>query len=268
MRSIILFLVSLFSIQGAFAAAVDTIKVHSPAMKRDVVCVVVEPDNISADEKLPVIYMLHGHGGSYRTWINGFDTKDLVDQYRVIAVIPDGDRDSWYIDSPIDSSVRYETFISKELIAHIDSNYSTIKSRSGRAITGLSMGGHGALYNAIRNQDVFGAAGSMSGGVDIRPFPNNWAMSEVLGEKKDYPENWDNHTVIEQLHLLTKDSLALIIDCGEQDFFFGVNEALHEKLQYLNIPHRYITDEGAHTGAYWKKAIHYHFLFFSQFFEK
>ena len=44
----------------------------------------------------------------------------------------------------------------------------------------LSMGGHGALWNAIRHSDIFGAAGSMSGGVDIRPFPDNWRKFEAV----------------------------------------------------------------------------------------
>ena len=74
---------------------------------------------------------------------------------------------SWYWNSPVDPKSQYETFISDELIKAIDSKYKTIKNRTGRAITGLSMGGHGALYLAIKHQDVFGAAGSMSGGVDI-----------------------------------------------------------------------------------------------------
>jgi len=61
--------------------------------------------------------------------------------------------------------------VSKELIQWVDENYRTIAERGGRAISGLSMGGHGGLFLGFRHQDVFGACGSMSGGVDIRPFP-------------------------------------------------------------------------------------------------
>ena len=62
-------------------------------------------------------------------------------------------------------------FISSELVKYIDEHYKTIADRKGRAITGLSMGGHGAMWNAIRHKDMFGASGSTSGGMDIRPFP-------------------------------------------------------------------------------------------------
>ena len=64
------------------------------------------------------------------------------------------------------------------------------------------MGGHGALWLAIRHQDIFGAAGSTSGGVDIRPFPDNWDMKKQLGEYINNKEIWDNHTVINQINKL------------------------------------------------------------------
>ena len=66
--------------------------------------------------------------------------------------------------------MKYETYISKELISTIDKQYNTLAKNTSRAITGLSMGGHGAFYLAFRHPDIWGAAGSMSGGVDIRPF--------------------------------------------------------------------------------------------------
>ncbi|WP_242499227.1 alpha/beta hydrolase family protein [Flavobacterium sp. 140616W15] len=77
-------------------------------------------------------------------------------------------------DSPIDTTFKYETYVIDELVPFIDKNYKTITSREGRAISGLSMGGHGALYLSFKHQEVFGAAGSMSGGVDFRPFPEKW----------------------------------------------------------------------------------------------
>ncbi len=55
-----------------------------------------------------------------------------------------------------DPSMKYETYVSKELIAAIDAKYPTIADNKGRAITGLSMGGHGAFYLAFRHQDVWG----------------------------------------------------------------------------------------------------------------
>ena len=109
------------------------------------------------------------------------------------------------------------------------------------------MGGHGALYLAFKHQDVFGAAGSMSGGVDITPFPNNWDISKRLGSYAQQPERWESNTVINLTHLLTPNALAIIIDCGTNDFFYNVNVKLHDKLVYSNIPHDFITRPGGHT---------------------
>lgn len=59
----------------------------------------------------------------------------------------------------------------------------------------------------------------MSGGLDIRPFPDSWNMKARLGEYASNKEVWDNHTVINQLDRLKDGSLAIIIDCGADDFF-------------------------------------------------
>ena len=103
-------------------------------------------------------------------------------KYRTSRCIFSQSKDSWYWDSPKNPAYRYETFVSSELVKYIDRNYKTIADRKGRAITGLSMGGHGAMWLGIRHKDVFGAAGSTSGCVDIRPFPKNWSMNKQLGE--------------------------------------------------------------------------------------
>lgn len=249
------------------AAVVDTIKVFSPSMQKDIKCVTVTPDKAKSAKALPVVYLLHGYSGNYGSWVNDMSqVVKLADDYSLILVCPDGGFSSWYLDSPVDSTMRYETFIIDELIPHIDARYPTIANRDGRAITGLSMGGHGALYLSIRHQDKFGAAGSTSGGVDIRPFPNNWHMSKRLGSYAQHPENWEKNTVINQLHLLTPGSLALTIDCGTEDFFFAVNERLHEELAYRNIPHEYTTRPGAHNRKYWQNSILYHLLFFKEHF--
>jgi len=191
-----------------------------------------------------------------------------ADLYNMIIVCPDGDNSSWYFDSPIDSNFRYETYISSELVMWIDENFNTIKSPAGRAITGLSMGGHGALYLAFKHQDVFGAAGSMSGGVDLRPFSENWDISKRLGKYSEYPERWDKHSVINLTNLLTTGSMELIIDCGIDDFFYSVNEAFHKKLLYMNIPHDYIVRPGGHSWAYWSNALQYQMIFMNSFFAK
>jgi S-formylglutathione hydrolase FrmB len=254
--------------QTIYAAVVDTVSTYSASMKKTIKAVVITPDDYANAQALPVVYLLHGYSGKYSDWIikaTGFEKA--VDLYQIIIVCPDGGYGSWYWDSPIDPAYKYETYVSKELVSWIDGKYKTIKDKKGRAITGLSMGGHGALYLAFKHQDVFGAAGSMSGGVDIRPFPNNWDMALRLGKYSEHPESWEQNTVINMLYLLQPNSLALLIDCGTEDFFFKVNENLHQQLLYRNIPHDFITRPGAHNWNYWTNAIQYQLLFMSNYFK-
>lgn len=261
------FLLLVTFVQVARSANVDTVETYSAAMKKNIRAVVITPDAYRQAKSLPVVYLLHGYSGNYADWVTkakGFE-KD-ADTYQMIIVCPDGGFGSWYWDSPVDSSFRYETYVAKELVAWVDAKYKTIRSPKGRGITGLSMGGHGALYLAFKHPDVFGAAGSMSGGVDIRPFPNNWDMAKRLGTYATQPQRWEAHTVINMLHLLTPNKLALLIDCGREDFFYDVNQNLHQQLLYRNIPHDFIVRPGAHNWKYWSNAVHYQLLFMHTFF--
>lgn len=267
MKRIVLLLSFCLSSALALAAKVDTVLVNSTAMTKQIKTVVITPDSYNGKKEMPVVYLLHGYSGSYADWVkNAPVVKDLADTYQFILVCPDGGFSSWYLDSPVDPNFKYETYVVEELVPWIDQHYKTIKSRGGRAITGLSMGGHGALYLAFRHQNVFGAAGSMSGGVDIRPFPNNWDLAKRLGSFATHADVWEKHTVTNLLHLLEPNKLALIVDCGTEDFFFPVNEKFHRKLIERNIPHDYISRPGAHNWAYWSNSVAYQLLFMHQFF--
>ena len=80
--------------------------------------------------------------------------------------------------------------------------------------------------------------------------------------------SWDAHTVVNQLDKIVNGDLALIIDCGEADFFLEVNKDLHNRLLARKIDHDFITRPGGHTGTYWNNSIDYHVLFFDKFFKK
>lgn len=141
------------------AARVDTVLVRSAAMNKDVKVVYVLPDKAIGKQACPVVYLLHGYGGNARSWVQlKPELPQMADEKGIIFVCPDG-KNSWYWDSPENPAYRYETFVTSELVKYTDGNYATIPDRKARAISGLSMGGHGALWSAIRHKDVFGAAG-------------------------------------------------------------------------------------------------------------
>lgn len=260
------------SVLSGFSCAqvtqINAVSIYSGKMDINVKNIVILPAdyNSRTSKKYPVVYLLHGHGGNQNSFLNiKPNLPELASINQVIFVCPDG-KVSWYWDSPTDPKTQYETYVSKELIDYIDSHYRTIPDKSGRAVTGFSMGGHGALWMAVTHPETFGAAGSMSGGVDIRPFPRNWNMLNSLGTYTENKAVWDSHTIATQVEKLRKISPNLIIDCGQGDFFFKVNETLHKDLTDKKINHTYISSPGEHNSVYWNKTFDWQLAFFVEFF--
>ena len=259
MKRLLLLWVALVALGEASAARIDTVAVHSTAMQRDLPALVIVPE-VAATQAMPVLYLLHGYGGDECQWQEITDLRPLADRFGMIIVCPDGEK-SWYWDSPLKPESRFETFVAEELTHWVDAHYHTIASREGRAITGLSMGGHGGLWLGIRHRECFGAAGATAGGVDIRPFPDAWRM-------KKNRKRWNSHTVINEIETLQNGELALVIDCGYGDFFYEVNQNLHKKLRKLGIDHDFYVRPGRHHSSYWKVSLPYQMLFFERYFRQ
>jgi S-formylglutathione hydrolase FrmB len=270
MKRLNLLLAVLFICTVAFPRVqVDTISVFSSKMKKEVKNVVIVPGNYSIRRHYPVVYLLHGYSDNYAKWVKTIPViKAIATARQMILVCPDGGYSSWYFDSPIDSTCQYESYITNDLLKYVDEHYSTIPERSQRAITGLSMGGHGALYLAIRHKDLFGSAGSMSGGVDLRSSPKLFDIAKRIGSIETHQNEWDNRSVINMVNTLKNNELNLIIDCGVSDFFYQINAGLHRRLMALNINHDYIERPGEHNWQYWANSIQYQLLYFDLCFDK
>ncbi len=228
---------------------------------------VILPDRYSSgDGRFPTIYLLHGWSGNDTDWSTQTTVGHLADQYNLIIVMPDGGYDKWYIDSPVSPKNKYETYVGKEVVDYIDHHYRTIATRDARAITGLSMGGFGALNIAINNATDFGAAGSISGGVDPRAFPTKWGLENVFGDPVGNADYWNSKALINNANRFA--GIDLAIECGVDDFFIDSNRALHQRLVELKVPHDYTERPGGHTWDYWSNAIKYQVLFFSDKFQE
>lgn len=255
----------------AFSTKVDSILVPSKAMNKQLPISIILPRAYQQDtsRRFPCVYLLHGYSGKHTDWINRVpNIIQWANLFELIIVLPDGAYNSWYIDSPIKAEHQYATFTGKELPSYIDQNFRTLPQKEARAITGLSMGGHGALYLAAQYPDQFGAVGSMSGGLDLRPFPENWELADILGKASEQSENWEKFSVLSQLERFKDQSIPIYIDCGKDDFFFETNLQAHKMLDELDIPHEFIVRPGAHTWKYWEKVLPHHLLFFSEHFKK
>lgn len=254
----------------AFAGKTDTMRIQSRLMDTVFFCTVITPDSYRHKPKkhYPVVYLLNGAGGSYRSWISKVPALiSYADRYEMILACPDGGISSWYFDSPADTSKKYETFFATELILAVDKAYRTLAMPSGRAITGYSMGGHGALFLCLRHPDIWSACGGMSACVDMCPYPENWEIWKRLGPYEKNPGIWAEWSVTNMLHLAAKSRPAMIIDIGTGDFFYDQNREMHRKLLSIGVEHDYIERPGVHDWKYWINAVEFQLLFFHKYFE-
>lgn len=251
----------------ASAFTTDTLQVHSVKMEKDVPVIVLLPDGYRNSKTVyPVFYLLHGATGSYKDWPQRTNIGELVDQYDFITVCPDAGN-SWYFDSPEDPKYQYETFVSSELVRYIDDRYRTRANRVYRAIGGTSMGGHGALFLAIRHPDVFGIAIGFSGGYELRPFADKWEIKKRIGTIEAHPERWDELCVLNQAKILKNKELAISFECGMDDFFIENNRRLHAELMAKKVEHIYTERPGQHDWPYWKDALPYQVLWMAKQFD-
>jgi len=253
----------------AFQSRVVTIP--SAAMHKSLEATVVLPDRYArsnAADRFPVVYLLHGSGGDYTDWTANSPIGRLAGRYGVILVMPDGGRESWYIDSPVDAGSRYATYVGTEVVAYIDMHFRTIATKDARAITGLSMGGFGALHIALDRPDEFGAAGSMSGAVDPRGCEDEPGIDQVFGDPARHADFWNSEAIVEHARSFASAHMALMIDCGTNDSLVHSNRMLHARLVELGVPHRYAERPGGHTWKYWANAVQYQVQFFAAGFRR
>jgi S-formylglutathione hydrolase FrmB len=267
-KMIVLSLLVLLS-KFCFGGAVDTVSIYSKAMNKAMKCVVVKPDSYKKQAAFPTVYLLHGYSGSYSDWIRKApQIKQYADEYQTLIICPDGAYSSWYFDSPVDSSMRFETYIAKEVPAYIDAHYKTIKDRKFRAITGLSMGGHGGLFLGFRHADFFGACGSMSGALIIDYITKGYDVEKRLGDTTMNRHYYRELSVMNEMEHYPKDSIAIIMDCGTEDFIIQMSRMAHQKMLQLKIPHDYTERPGKHDWNYWANAVQYQLLYFRNYFDR
>ena len=93
------------------------------------------------------------------------------------------------------------------------------------------------------------------------------SLKDDLGDYATHKDVWDSHTVLSLAPKINKEARQRIIfDCGTKDFFFEVNNNLHEALLKAGVEHDYIVRPGSHNWDYWNNSIDYQILFFVKSF--
>ena len=232
------------------------------------------PDYDRSSRRYPVVYLLHGVTDDESAWIQFGEVNRTADKAisegevpPMIIFMPDGGL-TWYINDSR-NQVPYEKMFIEELIPHVDATFRTRPDREFRAVSGLSMGGYGSLMLAMRHPDLFGACAAFSSGVhtdseivEMEDERYDELFTDLFGDRLRGSERLTAHfEAYSPLHLARSVPLEDLkkvrwyIDCGDDDFLYRGNAALHVLLRDLEIPHEYRVRNGTHDWTYWRTWI-------------
>ena len=218
--------------------------------------------------KYPVLYYLHGLGDNEQTLFNSGGWTMLDDLRRqgkmgeFLIVAPEGGR-TFYINSA-DGSVRYSDFVLQEFVPLIEAKYRISKGRNNRAISGISMGGYGALRFAFAHPELFSAVSAQSPALITESpqeldtasrsgAPMGKMLAAVFGSPIEV-EHWkgNNPFILAGKNQAGLRRLSIYFNCGQDDNY-GFEKgaaALHEQLRKQGVKHEYHPYPGDHSLSY------------------
>jgi S-formylglutathione hydrolase FrmB len=245
---------------------ISTFLVPSAVLGREQPVSVLPPDNLHADGSCNTLYLLHGAGGDHLSWPKNALIADLFAGLPIAVIMPSADN-AYYLDSEV---APMETFLCNELAPYIDRSFPTIASATARGVTGLSMGGYGALLLALRRPDLFGSAASHSGAVLTARATTEvglkWELADRLyGVGAEGERKRREHDILSlaqgfvDVDPTTATSRyrgpALYFDCGVDDFLFYASRTVTQTLRMLGIPYEYHEWPGDQNWDYWRAHI-------------
>lgn len=245
------------------------ITVKSKALQRRADITVYIPPLSQTIDALDVVILLHGVYGSHWVWAmkaGVHKTADrLIQQGKMrpmVLVMPSdglhGDGSGYLTHKTED----FEKWIVEDVIEVVQEQIAEVKISSDFFITGLSMGGYGALRLGAKYPDIFR---SFSGLSSITEF----SQMKIFLEDGEYDKLCS--LVSEQENVLdcilaNKANLPdFYFDCGSEDILVKFNRKLHQGLKENNVRHTYKENSGAHQWDYWRTCIEDSLLFFNGF---
>lgn len=254
--------------QEKVAARYETVPFESRLVGAPLPYNVVLPSDYGSDasknKRYPVVYLLHGLGGSANDWVSSRShLADYAARYPFIIVVPEG-KDGWYTDGAAPAE-KFESYFVEELIPDVDRRFRTIAAREGRAVAGLSMGGYGALKFALKYPDRFAFAASMSGALGApswtpeMPLPEfvKPSIARVYGPAaSDVRRANDIFRITRELAPDAVSRLPyLYLDCGTEDFLISNSRDFSALLIEKKIPHEFRELPGTHSWPYWDRQV-------------
>jgi S-formylglutathione hydrolase FrmB len=247
-------------------------------------CMVLPP-SYEADKarRFPILYFFHGLGDTEQMFIHGgaFNlVQDLWGRKQIgefLIATPEAGA-TFYINSR-DGKVKYEDFLVQEFLPAIESRYRVVPGRANRGVSGVSMGGYGALHLAFRHPELFAAVSAHSPALIDQipafatPTPSSGIRGSVLGQTFGSPPDppfWDRNSPLSIAHKANLTNLKIYFDCGDQDDFgFESGSKLLDKiLTKRNIPHEAHIYPGRHDWQYFAEHLPASLEFHSRFFPR
>ncbi len=271
-----LFLCLCLPLAGSAAAQsrIDCSALNSRILKRVVHYCVYLPSGYDAGasehpaRRYPILYFLHGLGDNEQTLFNSGGwtlLDDLRNQHQMgefLIAAPEGRR-SFYINSA-DGSDRYSDFFLTEFMPQIEGKYRVRAGRAGRAISGISMGGYGALRFAFAHPELFSAASAQSAALITQSpqeldaagqtgAPLTGVLGPVFGKPIDVKHwNENNPLALAKVNAVGLRKMAIYFNCGQDDNY-GFEKgaaALHDELVKEHVKHEYHSYPGDHSLTY------------------
>jgi len=245
-------------------------KIYSTTMQKEIKTVIIRPE-IEKGKSYKTVYILHGYSGNpERTYTK--DIPDLIKKskdYQTIYVLPDGNFNSWYVDSPIDPHSQYARFIGNELVDYIDSHFPTLKERKSRGILGWSMGGFGALNIGLSYPQTFSIVGSTCGALDFSYFGESYKGYQVENVLGPYQQLASQYRLTNRAEKMKTAQQTYLFDCGTEDEqMIEMNRSFHKLLTQQGVNHFYTESPGKHDTQYWSTAVSHQLSLFENYFGK
>lgn len=222
------------------------------------------------NRRYPVLYLFHGGGGNQSEWTTPAgkgNAEELTRGLPLIVVMPEGGMAGGYSDwynAGAFGPPRWKTYHLDELIPWVDAHFHTIADRSGRATAGLSMGGGGLRYAALR-PDLIGATAAFSGDIDILQPASDWngmgaPISKLIwGDRRSEEIRWRGANGPDLAGNLGNTDVAIFSgDTGRPEgvYILQGSTAVHDRLNKLGIAHRFTIYSGmTHSWPTWNRAL-------------
>lgn len=266
-------------------STVDYKEIDSEALGKKMSVNIYLPAGYDRNQKYPVLYLIHGFGGSQYDWLNSYSASTVYDDLikagttvSGIIVCPeiensygvnsfDGPAKDELITDGNDSTLlnygRYEDYIMKDLISYVEKNYGASTKKEDRYIGGFSMGGHVALRLAFTYPEMFSKVGGHAPSLRQEKVEMSPMIQKMVYPTQALREQRDPLFLAKKVDL--KD-LSVYLDIGSEDMpekkLQLATEDLFKTLQELKVKSVYSLNEGTHDGAYIKSNVNKYLTFY------